>query len=56
MPRQQFREAPKENLTESLGRMQQYLFQHLPAAHERQTAELVRGVYSQNQVGHFSSW
>jgi hypothetical protein len=56
MPIQQFRESPEKHLAEALGRMQQHLFQHLRAAQQRQAAEFVRGVYSQNQFVHLSSW
>jgi RNA polymerase-interacting CarD/CdnL/TRCF family regulator len=56
MPRHQFSQAAEQNLAEPFGRMQQHLLQHLRTAQQRQTAELVRRIYRQNQFRHFSSW
>ena len=48
VPRQQFGHSSEEDLAEAFRRMQQHLFQQLGAAQQRQAAEFVRGVYSQN--------
>ena len=55
LPRQEFRYAPEENLAEAFGRMQQHLFQNVRSAQQRQAAKFMRGIYGQNEVGHFSN-